>query len=268
MDPGGKVALVTGGGSGIGRATALALADAGASIAVADIDDGGGRETVALIGRSGGKAAFIHADVTRRENLERMVAFAEETFGGLDILHNNAGVGTGQPRFPDAPAERWEQTFAVNLWAVIAGTQAAVPAMRRRAGGVIINTASLAGVIRYEPDPIYATTKHGIVGLTRALVFLKDEANIRVNCVCPAVVNTPMLTRDMGELTAEEQAQREAIIGQMPLIQPDEVAEAVLEFIRDDSLAGEVMGIMYGRPRKLIPPAVTLRNDPAQSMPG
>lgn len=268
MDPGGKVALVTGGGSGIGRATALALTEAGAAVVIADVDDGGGQETAALVERSGGNAAFVHADVTRRDDLERLVAFAEEHFGGLDILHNNAGVGTGQPRFPDAPTERWEQTFAVNLWAVIAGTQAAVPAMRRRGGGVIVNTASLAGVIRYEPDPIYATTKHGIVGLTRALVFLKDEANIRVNCVCPAVVNTPMLTRDMGELTAEERTQRDTVIGQMPLIQPGEVAEAVLEFIRDESLAGEVMGIMYGRPRKFIPPAVTLRNDPAQSMPG
>ncbi len=266
MDPAGKVALITGGGSGIGRATALALAEAGAAVVVADIDDGGGQKTVSLIERSGGKAAFVHADVTRREDVERMVAFAEETFGGLDILHNNAGVSTGQPRFPDAAAERWEQTLAVNLWSVIAGTQAAVPAMRRRGGGVIVNTASLAGIVKHPLDPIYAATKHGIVGLTRALVFLKDEANIRVNCVCPAMVKTPMLTGDMGDLTAEERAQRDAIISQMPLLQPGEVAEAVLEFIRDDSLAGEVMGIMYGRPRKLIPPAVTLRHDPAQRL--
>ncbi len=268
MDPAGKVGLITGGGSGIGRATALALGQAGAAVVIADIDKAGGQETVALIERSGGKAAFVHADVTRREDLERMVAFAEETFGGLDILHNNAGVSTGLPRFPDAPAERWEQTLAVDLWAVIAGTHAAVPAMRRRGGGVIVNTASMAGVIQHPPDPIYAATKHGIVGLTRALVFLKDEANIRVNCVCPAVVNTPMLTREMGDLTPEERAQRDAIIGQMPLIQPDEVADAVLEFIRDDSLAGEAMGIVYGRPRKLIPPAVTFRHDPTRSMPG
>ncbi len=267
MDPEGKVALVTGGSSGIGRATAQALAQAGASVVAADIDDAGGHETVALIERSGGKAAFVHADVTNRGDLERMVAFAEETFGGLDILHNNAGVNTGLPRFPDAPAERWEQTFAVNLWAVIAGTQAAVPAMRRRGGGVIVSTASIAGIIQYQPDPIYAATKHGIVGLTRALVFLKDEANIRVNCVCPGVVDTPMLTRGLDEMTPEERAQRDAIVGQMPLIPPGEVAEAVLEFIRDDSLAGEAMGIMYGRPRRLIPPAVTYRRDPVQRMP-
>jgi NAD(P)-dependent dehydrogenase (short-subunit alcohol dehydrogenase family) len=266
MDPAGKVALITGGGSGIGRATAVALAEAGAAIVIADIDDGGGRETVSLIERSGGKAVFVHTDVTKREDLERMIAFAEETFGGLDILHNNAGINTGLPRFPDAPTERWEQTFTVNLWAVIAGTQLAVPAMRRRGGGVIINTASMAGIVPHPSDPIYGATKHGIVGLTRALVFLKDEAKIRVNCVCPATVDTPMLTKVMGELTPEARAQRDAIIGQMPLIQPGEVVEAVLEFIRDDSLAGEAMGIVYGRPRRLIPAAVTFRHDPTQRM--
>ena len=268
MDPEGKVALITGGSSGIGRATAIALARAGASVVIADIDDEGGRETVGLIEQGGGRAAFVHADVTRREDLERMVAFAEESFGGLDILHNNAGVTTGQPRFPDAPPQRWEQTFAINLWGVIAGTQAAVPAMRRRGGGVIVNTASLAGIIVYQPDPIYAATKHGVVGLTRALVFLKDEANIRVNCICPGVVDTPILTKGLQGLTPEERAQREAIMAQMPLIPASEVAEAVLEFVRDDSLAGEVMGIMHGRPRRLIPPSITLPRDPTQRMPG
>ena len=264
MDPRGKVALITGGSSGIGRATAIALAQAGASVVVADIDDEGGRETVRLIEEGGGRAAFVHADVTRGEDLEGMVAYAEETFGGLDILHNNAGIATGRPRFPDASPVRWEQTFAVNLWAVIAGTQVAVPAMRRRGGGVIVNTASIAGLTTYLPDPVYAASKHGVVGLTRALAFLRDEANIRVNCLCPGVVDTPLLTKGFEGLTPEERAQRQAIMAQMPLIAPSEVAEAVLEFVRDDSLAGEAMGIIYGRPRRLIPPSITLRGDPAQ----
>src|SRR3989304_8269937 len=99
MDPSGKVALVTGGGSGIGRATAAALAGEGALVVVADVDDAGGAETVRLIEAAGGKAAFVHTDVTNRADLERMVAFAEQTFGGLDILHNNAGIATPQPRF-------------------------------------------------------------------------------------------------------------------------------------------------------------------------
>lgn len=268
MDPDGKVALITGSGAGIGRATALALAEAGAAVVVADIDDEGGRETVRLIEDKGGTAAFVHTDVGRRDDLERMVAFAEETFGGLDILHNNAGVGTGWPRFPDAPPERWEETFVIDLWAVIAGVQAAVPAMRRRGGGVIVNTASIAGVAVYVPDPIYGAAKHGVVGLTRSLAFLKDESNIRVNCVCPGVVDTPMIKKGLEGLTPEARANREAMIARMPLIPPSEIAEAVLQFVGDDSLAGEAMGVLAGHPRRLIPPSVRLPGDPAQRMPG
>jgi len=248
MDPKGKVALITGGGSGIGRATALALAREGASVAVADIDDGGGRETVALIERDGGRAAFVHTDVTRREDLERMVAFAEETFGGLDIVHNNAGIGGGLPRFPDAPPERWEQLLAVNLWAVIAGVQAAVPALRRRGGGVMVNTASIAGLIGYLPDPIYGATKHGVVGLTRALAFLKDESNIRVNCVCPGVVDTPMVRKGLDMLPSDQRAQREAMLAQMPLLQPEEIAEAVAFFASPsaDFVTGQTLSVSGG----------------------
>jgi len=267
MDPEGKVAIVTGGSSGIGRATALVLAAAGASVVVADVNAEGGAETVSLIRQAGGRAAFVSCDVTSRDSLEAAVALAEGTYGGLDILHNNAGIGTPPPRYPDAPPERWERTLAVDLWSVIAGTQAAVPALRRRGGGVIISTASMAGVIQYQPDPIYAAAKHAVVGLTRALVFLKDEANIRVNCVCPGVVDTPMITAGMGDLTPEQRDQHQAIIGRMPLIQPGEVAAAVLELVRDDSLAGEAMGVMYGRPPRLIPPAVAFSRDPSQQLP-
>lgn len=264
MDPTGKIALVTGAGSGIGRATAAALAKAGASVAIADMDGDGGRETVSMIEGLGGKAAFVHTDVTKRSDLERMVSFAEETFGGLDILHNNAGIGTPPPRYPEAPVDVWERTIAIDLWAVIAGTQAAVPAMKRSGGGVIVNTASVAGLIAYLPDPIYAAVKHGVVGFSRSLTYLKDEANIRVNCVCPGVVNTPMIRKGMEGLSGEERAQREAFLNQMPLITPEEIADAVMEFVTDDSLNGEAMGVTYGRPRKLVPPAIRFQRDPAQ----
>src|SRR3990172_2285098 len=142
MDPEGKVAIVTGGSSGIGRATAVALAAAGAAVVAADVNAEGGGETVSLIEQAGGRAAFVKCDVTNRDELEGMVAFAERTYGGLDILHNNAGITTPPPRFPDAPPERWERTVAVDVWSVIAGTQAAVPALRRRGRRlIIINTS-------------------------------------------------------------------------------------------------------------------------------
>src|SRR3990170_3502819 len=110
MDPEGKVAIVTGGSSGIGRATEIALAAAGASVVVADLNAEGGAETVSLIEEAGGRAAFVRCDVTSRGDLEPMVAFAEETYGGLDILHNNAGITTPPPRFPAAAPDRWERT--------------------------------------------------------------------------------------------------------------------------------------------------------------
>lgn len=264
MDPKGKVALVTGGGSGIGRATAVALAAAGASVVIADVDEAGGRETVRLIVADGGKAAFVRTDVTKRDNLERMVSFAEETFGGLDIVHNNAGVGTPRPRFPDATPEAWDRTLMIDLWAVVAGTQAAVPALKRRGGGVIVNTASVAGLIAYIPDPIYAAAKHGVVGFSRSLTYLQPEANIRVNCVCPGVVNTPMVTREMGQLTPAEQAQREAFLKSMPMMPPEDIANAVLELVRDDSLNGVAMAVTFGRPPRLVDQPFRFRSDPAQ----
>lgn len=265
MDPGGKVAIVTGGASGIGRATALALASHGASLLVADIDGEGAKETAGRIEAGGGKAVSVQVDVTKGDDLQRMVAVAEETFGGLDILHNNAGISTPPPRFPEAPVESWERTLAIDLWAVIAGTQAAIPAMRRRGGGVIVNTASLAGLIAYLPEPIYSAAKHGVVGFTRSLAYLKDEANIRVNCVCPGVVDTAMVRRGLERLGERERAQAEAMLSQMPMIPPEEIARAVLELVRDDSLTGEAMAVTYGRPPRLVPPAIQFRReDPAQ----
>lgn len=261
-----KTAIVTGGGSGIGRATSIALAWAGANVVVADVDEAGGRETVGEIERTGGRSAYCRVDVRSRAQIEEMVAFAERTFGGLDILHANAGVGTPRPRFPDASPEGWERTLAIDLWAVIACAQAAVPAMKRSGGGAIVNTASIAGLMAYAPDPIYAAAKHGVVGFTRSMEHLKAEANIRVNCVCPGVVDTPMVRFDDRGLTPEEQAQREAFLKSIPLIAPETIAEAVMTLIKDDSLNGVAMAVTYGRPPRIVEAPIRFnRTDPAQA---
>ncbi len=252
MDIQGKVALVTGAGSGIGRATALRLAREGASAVVADIDEAGGRESVRQIEAEGGRATFIRADVTDPKAVQAMFAFTEETFGGLDILHNNAGILTDRPRFPDAEPERWSRVLEVNLRGVIMGTQYGIDAMRQR-GGAIVQTASLAGIIGFATDPVYAATKAGVVMFTASLAPLNDELNIRVNCVCPGIVDTPMLER-AREAPPEQEEQLAALMRDLPLIQPEEVADAVVEFIHDDSLAGRAMLIRNGMPRELAPP--------------
>ncbi len=142
MDVSGKVAIITGAGSGIGRATALLLAEKGASIVVADLNEGGAKETVSLIEAAGGKAAAVRVDVTKSADLDAMFAFAQKTYGGFDILYNNAGITTGQPRWPDCPEENWRRTVEVDLNAVIEGTRKAIPLLTARGGGVIIHTAS------------------------------------------------------------------------------------------------------------------------------
>lgn len=258
MEIAGKVALVTGAASGIGRATAIALADAGANVVIADVDGDGGLETQRLIENGGGSAAFVHSDVTKQDEIARMIAFADETFGALHILHNNAGINTGWPRFPFADHDEWNRTLSINLWAVISGTEAAIPLIRTSGGGAIINSASLAGLIAFDTDPIYAATKHGVVGLTRALAFLREEANIRVNCICPSFVDTALPRRRLQAMSPEERAGWEATLARMPMLDPSAVANVVLDIIRDDSMAGEAVAMMYDQPPRSVPPPIAL----------
>ena len=254
----GKVAIITGAGSGIGRATALRLAREGASIVVADQNEAGARDTVALVEQAGGKAAAVNVDVTKPADLANMLAFAEKTYGGFDILYNNAGVTTGNPRFPECSEEKWRRTVEIDLNAVIEGTRQAIPKLRARGGGVIISTASLAGLFGFQNDPVYAAAKHGVVGLTRALINLKDEMNIRVNCVCPAVVRTPLVTSGLDSLQGAAREAAEKQLNAMPMLPAEEIAEAVYELIRDDDAAGVVMGITLGDTRRVVDPPITL----------
>jgi NAD(P)-dependent dehydrogenase (short-subunit alcohol dehydrogenase family) len=265
MDIIGKVAIITGGGSGIGRATALLLAGHGASIVVADYNEAGAKETVAQIAAAGGKADAVTVDVSKTADLQAMFAFAEKACGGFDILYNNAGVTTGNPRWPDCSEAQWRRTVEIDLNAVIEGTRQAIPLLRERGGGVIINTASLAGLFGFQADPVYAAAKHGVVGLTRALVGLKAE-NIRVNCVCPAVVNTPLVTSGVDSLTGAAREEAEKRLRSMPMLAPEEIAGAVYDLIRDDDAAGIVMGVTLGDTRRVVDPPITLpvtSGDPA-----
>jgi NAD(P)-dependent dehydrogenase (short-subunit alcohol dehydrogenase family) len=259
MDPRGRFALVTGAGSGIGRATAEKLAAQGAGVALVDLDGQALSATAATIRQAGGHAIEISADVTSWDSLQAAFGRAESEFGGIDIVHNNAGINTGRPRFPDSELSRWERTLAVDLWAVIAGTQLAVAALRRRGGGVIVNTGSLAAVTSFPADPVYAAAKAGVVNLTRSLGFLISES-IRVVCVCPGVVATPLLAK--RELSDAD----EKVIRSIPLLEPPAVADAVLDLVRDDSLSGAVVGLLPGRPPRLIPTQLSFPDDPTLGM--
>ncbi|MEO6397261.1 MAG: SDR family NAD(P)-dependent oxidoreductase [Tepidiformaceae bacterium] len=233
MEIEGKSAVVSGGGSGIGRATCVALARAGARVIVADRNEVGGRETVDLIGSAGGIALFRQCDVTQTEDLAGTVASAVQHFGSLDIVFNNAGIG-GEDLFVDE-TQSWAKVVDINLTAVIDATRIAVREMKRARGGVIVNTASMGGLLPMPGSPVYAATKAGVVNFSRSLAYLAMECNIRVNAICPTFTDTPLVRQSGDELVEEMKRQ----IG--GILQPEDIAAGVVELVEDDSRAGAVM---------------------------
>ena len=234
MDIEGKAALVSGGGSGIGRATVVMLANAGARVVAADIDEKGGAETIEMVNKAGGKASFRRCDVTRPDDLAATIAFAFDQYGSLDIVYNNAGIG-GEELFTDE-AGLWKRVVDINLTAVIDATRLAVREMRRaNKGGVIINTASMGGLLPMPGSPVYAATKAGVINFSRSLAYLAIEDRIRVNAICPTFTDTPLVRR-AGDERVEQMKQQ---IG--GILQPEDIAAGVVELIEDDTRAGAIM---------------------------
>jgi NAD(P)-dependent dehydrogenase (short-subunit alcohol dehydrogenase family) len=232
----GKVALVTGAGApGTGRAIARALGGRGALVVVNDLDESGGSETVRLIEAAGGRAAFVRADMTQEEEIQAAIAFAVSTFGGLDILVNNAG-GTPRPHFPDAPVEHWSRTLDLNLLGPMLAVQHALPEMRRRGAGAVVNISSVAG-IGWKPhsSPEYSAAKAGLARLTATLAPLAERDGVRVNCIVPNWIGTDEVLAEIEAMTPEER-------GEVPevLTTPEEIAGLAVDLIEDESLAGRV----------------------------
>jgi NAD(P)-dependent dehydrogenase (short-subunit alcohol dehydrogenase family) len=231
----GKVALITGGGSGIGRESALLFAAEGAAVVVVDLEDKGGQQTVESIKSEQGRAIYVHADVSRTDDCARMVAAAEAEFGKLHVLFNNAGIMDSRDDDAVSTDEAvWDLTMNVNAKGVFLGCKYGIPALRRAGGGSIINTASFVAILgAATPQIAYTASKGAVLALTRELAIVHAREQIRVNALCPGPLRTELL---MKFLDTEQKKQRRLVhipMGRFGLAR--EIAQAALFLASDES---------------------------------
>ena len=228
----GRAGVVTGAASGLGRATSLEFARAGARVVVADRAGEAGAAVVAEIAAAGGDARFVETDVTDPGACEALVTACVSTFGSLDFAVNNAGT-TGLPgSVVDYPLDAWRSTMAVNLDGVFFSMRAELPVMVAAGSGAIVNVASGAGLVGFAGLPAYVASKHGVVGLTKSAALECAPRGVRVNCVCPGSVRTPMLEGFMG---GDERVERAMTAG-VPMGRlgtPEEIAAAIVWLCSD-----------------------------------
>ena len=227
----GKVALVTGASGGIGRASALAFAASGASVVVSDVNEAGGAETVALITAAGGNAVFQRCDVSNGADVKALVARAVSEYGRLDFALNNAGINNlGANEYDD---DVWARSMGINLTGVMMCMREEAEVMMAQGSGAIVNTASINGLVGNGAQPGYTASKHGVVGLTRHGALRWAQAGIRVNCVCPGVIETPMT----APLTANPDMKK-ILDGMTPMGRmgkAEEIASAVMWLCSDQA---------------------------------
>jgi NAD(P)-dependent dehydrogenase (short-subunit alcohol dehydrogenase family) len=231
----GKTALITGAAAGIGRETALLFAAEGAAVVAVDVNDVGGAETVELVESAGGRAVYVHADVSSADQSAEMIRVAEESFGRLDILFNNAGImDSADGDAVETTEDVWERTLAINLRGVFLGCKFGIPALRRAGGGSIINTASFVALMgAATPQIAYTASKGGVLAMTRELAIVHARENIRVNALCPGPLRTELL---MNFLDTEEKKTRRLVHVPMGRFgEAKEMAKAALYLASDDS---------------------------------
>jgi NAD(P)-dependent dehydrogenase (short-subunit alcohol dehydrogenase family) len=223
VDLEGLVALVTGGGSGIGRATSILLAHRGASVLVADVDGDNAEKVAAEIGDN---ATAQRVDVTNVDDVDAMVRGAVSSYGALHIAVNNAGTSGQFGSTADVDPKEWRRVIELNLNGVFYCMRAEIPAILAAGGGAIINTSSGAGLMGFAGLPAYVASKHGVIGLTRAAALEYAPQGIRVNCVCPGTVRTPMLASFTGDESTLQAMGRAMPIKRLGT--PEEIAEAIV----------------------------------------
>ena len=230
----GKVAVITGASSGIGRAAVELFAREGAAVVAADVADADGKKLADELAGQGHDVTYVHADVALDADVAGMVHFALSRYGRLDVLFNNAGIDGDQAPTAQATLENWDRVIAVNLTGVFLGMKHGIAAMLQHGGGSIINNASVAGLVGFPGIPAYVASKGGVVQLTRSAAIEYATQNIRVNCLCPGVIDTPMVQH----FSANQPQARAAFEAMEPvgrLGRPGEVAELALFLASDRS---------------------------------
>jgi len=229
-----KIAIITGAGSGMGKRASIIFASEGATVAAVDINDEQVMDTVTEITAAGGKAIALHADVSKAEDVKRMVDETVAELGTPNVLYNNAGIEGESNYLANMTEDQFDKVIAINLRGVFLGMKYTLPHMVKAGGGSVINQASIAGLIAVRGGAGYAASKAGVLALTRVAALEYGRYNIRVNAICPGAIETPMAQRIRGGEPPKPKAlQRISVFGRMA--DPDEIAKVALFLASDDA---------------------------------
>lgn len=243
----GRVALVTGGGSGIGQATAAGFAALGARVAVLDLDDDAGAATIEAIKKKGGESIYLRCDVADEESVEEAVSKTVEKWGRLDAAHNNAGISPDTGTTVDCTRELWDRIFAVNVVGIWLCMKYELKVMQAAGSGAIVNTGSVSSLRAAPGIPAYVASKHAVIGLTKTAALENATTGVRINIVCPGMIATPMLMdkAEQGYFTVDEAVQP---VPMRRLGQPSEIAEMVIWACSDKAsyLTGSTLSVDGG----------------------